>query len=289
MRRIFISFPLSVFLSLAGILLPLRAGAAEDNHYPRVLRVQDGKIITFDQMIRDIGRTRAVFVGESHGNSGHHKAQLAVIKKLRNSRIPLAVGLEMFRANSQEALNRWIRGEMTLQKFLRIYYDNWSLPWALYSDIFFYAREKGIPLVGLNIPRHITRKVARKGFSSLTPSELKELPPGITCDVDREYMDFIRRMYKAHNGRGTESFTRFCEAQMIWDKVMAWHLTAYLKQHPGSTVVVLAGTGHSWKRGIPAQLRKDSGFACTVILPEPPGGVRHTVITPDDADYLFLW
>ncbi|MFO0752101.1 MAG: ChaN family lipoprotein [Thermodesulfovibrionales bacterium] len=289
MKRTFLSFSLAASLSLAGILLSLLACAGEDPSSPRVLRVQDKTSIPFDRMIRDIGGADVVLVGESHGERSHHAAQLAVIKALRGVRPPLAVGLEMFRADSQDALDRWIGGEMTLQKFLQIYYDNWSFPWAYYSDIFFYAREKGIPLVGLNIPRRIAQKVAWTGFSSLTPDELKELPPGITCDVDREYMDFIRRTYEAHRGGDAGSFTRFCEAQMLWDKVMARHLVAYLKRNPGSTVVVLAGSGHSWKRGIPEQIRRASGLTYRVILPAPPDGARRDTITPDDADYLLLW
>jgi hypothetical protein len=70
----------------------------------------------------------------------------------------------------------------------RAFARNWSQDWHLYRDIFLYCRERSIPLVGLNVPRSITRKVARNGFESLNSEEIGKLPP-IVCRVDRDYED----------------------------------------------------------------------------------------------------
>ncbi len=142
-------------------------------------------------------------------------------------------------------------------------------------------------MIGLNVPEAITKKVSREGFSSLTDDELKQLPPGISCDVDREYMDYIRKAYRIHAAVDS-SFVHFCEAQMIWDKTMAWNLAEFLKKNPKKTVVVLAGIGHSWKRGIPEQLGKLSGLSFKVILPEVPEHVTRLTILSQDADYVLL-
>jgi len=58
--------------------------------------------------------------------------------------------------------------------------------------IFEYAREKRIPLVGLNVPRDVTRQVALEGFQSLSRKDKARIH-SVTCRVDREYMDFIKR------------------------------------------------------------------------------------------------
>jgi uncharacterized iron-regulated protein len=100
-------------------------------------------------------------------------------------------------------------------------------------------------------------------------------------------MDFIRRAYSGHGKEG-RSFVHFCEAQMVWDKAMAWHLVAYLKRHPGTKIVVLTGIGHAWKRGIPEQVAEQGKFSSLVILPSVPGEVERGRITERDADYLFL-
>jgi hypothetical protein len=53
-------------------------------------------------------------------------------------------------------------------------------------------------------------------------------------------------------------------------------------------MIILAGTGHAWKKGIPAQLRLRSSLPYAVILPEAPDAVEKTTITANDADYLIL-
>jgi uncharacterized iron-regulated protein len=50
-------------------------------------------------------------VGEQHDNPAHSRAQLAIIKSLRQSGAKVALGLEMFRRESQEQLDRWAAGE----------------------------------------------------------------------------------------------------------------------------------------------------------------------------------
>jgi uncharacterized iron-regulated protein len=101
-------------------------------------------------------------------------------------------------------------------------------------------------------------------------------------------MEFIRKAYAGHamHDRG---FVNFCEAQMVWDKAMAWHLIAYVKKKPGMTVVVLAGVGHAWKRGIPEQMGMDANFTYRVVLPLIPDQVDRKTVTTKDADYVLLY
>ncbi|MGE5312018.1 MAG: ChaN family lipoprotein, partial [Nitrospirota bacterium] len=213
-------------------------------------------------------------------------AQLEVIRRLHESGVPIAVGLEMFRRDTQEQLDRWVNGELDEKSFQKIYFDNWSLPWNLYRDIFVFARDHKIPLVGLNVPRDITRQIAREGFASLTPEQLGDMP-AVSCVVDDAYAAFIRRSLGMH-AHGDMNFTRFCEAQLFWDTAMAWNAIRFLKDHPSSTMVVIAGSGHAWKRGIPAQVTTRTPLPFRVILPEIPGRLERETVRLDDTDYLWL-
>ncbi len=280
MNRIVYKGALSAVLFLAFIMT--NSCSVNDD----VLRTRDGDVIQFGQMVGEIKKANIIFVGESHDSERDHQIQLDVIKSLNKAGAALAIGTEMFRADSQKQLDEWTKGTLGLNDFLRVYYKNWNMPWSLYEDIFVYARDNRIPLIGLNVPEEITQKVSREGFSSLTDAELKQLPPGISCDVDRAYMDFIRRAYSVH-GRDEKSFVSFCEAQMVWDKTMAWHLTEFLKKNPHRTVVVLAGIGHSWKRGIPEQVKRLSSLSYRVILPEVPEHVSGVAALAQDADYIM--
>jgi len=255
--------------------------------YEHVVRTSDGKTILFLEMIEDIRKVNLIFVGEVHDRSSHHQAQLEIIKALHRSGVSVAIGLEMFRADSQKELERWVEGGAGEKEFMKAYQDNWTAPWPLYKDIFLYAREHRIPMIGLNVADEITRKVSHKGFSSLGSEELKHLPPGISCDIDEGYMNFIQRVYRAHQTEG-KSFVHFCEAQMVWDKTMAWNLVEFLRNNPQRTVIVLAGTGHSWKKGIPEQIGRLSGSSYTVILPEVPGLIDPKAVRSSDADYILV-
>jgi|SRR3990172_2255 len=263
-------------------------GAKNDRVEGPVFRVADGKVISFEQMIGEIKGVTIVFVGELHDNAEHHRLQLDVIKALHATGAPLAVGLEMFRAESQKDLDRWVSGASTLDQFLPVYYDNWRVVWPLYRDIFLSARESKIPLAGLNVPQEVTRKVASKGFAALGPKDLKDLPPDIFCNVDPRYMEFIKRAYSGHD-IDEQTFVHFCEAQMVWDKSMAWHLVRYLRKNPSQHMIVLAGAGHAWKRGIPGQVEQLSPtLTYKVILPHIPGDIDKKHISINDADYVIL-
>ncbi len=261
-------------------------GLGENNAPDKVYRVKDGKVIPFQNMIDDLRKASVVFVGELHDSPENHEAQYRIIEALHRADAPVAVGLEMFRAESQRKLDSWVKGKLSLDEFLPVYYDNWREPWPLYSDIFEYTREHEISMVGLNIPDSISKKIAEKGFGSLSRDEKKQLPPGISCNVDPKYREFIRRAYSGHHMG--PSFENFCEAQMVWDKSMAWHVAGYLKKNPEKSMVVLAGIGHAWKRGISEQLPSDRQLSYRVVLPAIPGEIDQTTVTVADADYMLL-
>jgi uncharacterized iron-regulated protein len=171
---------------------------------------------------------------------------------------------------------------------LPIYYDNWKIPWPFYREIFLFARDKKIPLVGLNVPRKITNKVVRKGVDHLTKQEIGNLPPGLSCDVDSAYMEFIRRAYSAHDYQN--NFLNFCEAQIVWDSAMAFYAVDFIRKNPEYTMLILAGTGHAWKRAIPERMKKLHGdsYSTSVVLPEISGKTERDKIDIDDSDYLIL-
>jgi uncharacterized iron-regulated protein len=251
-----------------------------------ILDLADGEFVSFEEVIDDLKGARLVFMGELHDHKGHHMAQLQVIRALHDAGVPVAIGLEMFRTDSQKALDMWVAGRTSERRFLRTYFDNWSM-WPEYREIFLEAREKKIPMVGLNISREITQQVARSGFGSLSPKEVGQLPGKVRCDVDEKYKEYIRRVLGGH-AHNNSTFDNFCEAQLLWDTVMADALLDFLATHPEHTMVVLTGSGHAWKYGIPEQIRREAEIPYRVLLPEIPGRVEVGSITPAETDYLML-
>lgn len=273
-----------VLRSLLLVLL-LSASVTAAFAHPHIVRANDGIEIPPAVMLQDLSLAQVIFIGELHDNDGHHRMQLSVIRALHELPQPLAIGLEMFRSNNQFYLDRWVSGDYERDSFIRIFLNNWSM-WDKYQELFDYAKAQNIKLVGLNIPREISGKVARQGFAALPASE-REALGNVQCVVNPEYADLIKKALGGHGGHG-QQFLFFCEAQMLWDSMMARHLADFLKSNPEYRVVVLSGSAHAWKFGIPRQLLRQMAIEYRVILPEISGRVSRDQIRGEETDYLWL-
>jgi uncharacterized iron-regulated protein len=252
----------------------------------RLYDLEKNKELLLGDAIDDLKKKRIILVGEHHTNQNHHFGQLNVIQSLHEAGARVVIGLEMFRSDSQQALDQWVAGNIGKKQFEAIYYDNWNYPWSVYRMIFEYARKEKIPMIGLNVPREITRQVSRGGFNSLSEEQKGQLK-NVSCRVDKEYMDYIKRAFGGH-GHGKINFTYFCEAQMVWDTAMAVHTLAYLEKDPRAVVVLLAGAGHVRKGAVPRQIRDRSDMPHAVILPKIEGIIDKETINIKDADYIML-
>ncbi len=278
--------PVIRIIALLCIVTFLTAAALFPSLPKSVLRLADRSMIDFRQMVAEAVGMQLIFIGEIHDDARHHAAQLELIKQLRKDGRPLAIGLEIFTAGSQDALDRWVAGKLSENSFRKIYLDDWNMPWKYYRDILIYARDKRIPLVGLNLPKEISRKVAREGFAALSPEERRQLPPEITCIVTPGYMELLHQAYHDH-GMSDKAFAHFCEAQVLWNRHMALKVQEFRAKRPGYTMLALVGIGHALKSGAPGEMTADDGNY-RVILPEHGSLNRHN-LTVQDADYLLLF
>ena len=278
--------PIMGLLAFSILLLAATCREPEQAAPLNLFDLQTRQSIAGMQAVDALKSARLVLVGEHHTDPSHHEAQLQVIRTLNAQPVPVSIGLEMFRKDSQAALDQWVAGELDETAFEKIYLDNWNFPWPLYRSIFVYAREKRIPMVGLNVSRDITRQVAQQGFASLSNQQRGELA-GVTCNVTREYRDFIRSAFGAH-GHGNMDFIRFCEAQLVWDTAMAINSLNHLEQHSDRVMVLLAGSGHARKMGIPYQIKSRLPIPTTVLLPHTPDIFEPATLTGADADFIIM-
>jgi len=269
-----------VFVTVLAVFLSLTAQA-----HPHIIDVAEKIEITPEELLNDLRRAQVIFLGEFHDHVGHHSAQLSIIDGLDDDERPLAIGLEMFRKDSQATLDRWTANDLPFLEFLSVYNDNWSM-WEEYREIFMHARNDEIKMLGLNIPRSITKKVLQNGFKAL-PEEERQMLGNVQCVVTPTYSDYIRQAMGGYGGHG-EQYLHFCEAQMLWDTMMARNLVEFLLKNPDYRVVVLAGSGHAWKFGIPTQMLEQAEISYRVLLPEVSTRVERQSVTKDIADYLWL-
>jgi len=272
-------------LAFSFICLMATAACSSDDIF-RLWDVSEQAEIGLSEAAEEFPRGGMVFVGEQHEVKAHHEGQAAVIEAAREAGLNVAVGLEMIQRKDQAALDRFIAGKIGFAAMRDVFHRNWN-NFEAYRPIFEYCRKQHIPMLGLNVPREITRKVARSGFESLTAEEIGLLPP-ITCEVGPEYERFLRRVLGEHH-HGSKAFEQFCEAQLVWDAAMAVHALAYMEDHPDRTVILLCGMIHAWRPAIPAQVEKQSpGTPHVVIQPLINGRFDKSSARSEDADYLLL-
>jgi len=174
---------------------------------------------------------------------------------------PTAIALEMFQRPYQAVLNRYLTGELTetqLQAQSQ-YNQRWGFPWEYYAPILRFAQEKHLPLLAINTPTEVTQKVTRTGLQSLTPAEQRLIPPLSAIDTSNSaYRQLMLRVYQDfHGGKDTAGFEKFFQAQVLWDETMAEAIANFLRSHPNSQVIVLAGQGHiRYGYGIPSRVAR---------------------------------
>jgi uncharacterized iron-regulated protein len=206
-------------------------------------------ITSFPDALQNLAKADVVYLGETHDNPEDHQIQLQIIQELQRRNRKIAIAMEMFQQPYQNILNRYLAGKLSEQDLVeQSNYKQWGYPWEYYAPIVRFAREKQLPVLALNIPIEITRKVTRSGLESLTPQQRKLIPPFSEIRTDNiEYRQLLANTFKLHqhSGHGNSTgFERFFLAQVLWDETMAAQVTKFLKANPNYQVVVLAGQGH---------------------------------------------
>ncbi len=242
-------------------------------------------ISSLHAILEDVAPKRIVFVSEQHDLFGHHLVQHEVIKGLHDKDIPIAVGMEMFQRPFQEVIDRYMSGEIDERAFLlgTEYFTRWGFDYQLYRNIIEYCRGKGIPIVALNLPSEISKKVAREGLSSLTEEELREVPRDLDL-FNEAQKTWLKSVFDAHPTGKIAGFDAFYQAQVLWDETMAESIHRYLEAHPERHMVVLAGIGHiGYGHGIPSRTKRLGGYDQAIIVNET--GDR---LDPAIGDYIVF-
>jgi uncharacterized iron-regulated protein len=255
-------------------------------HGAQFARVSDKEPADLAEVVQDIEKADVIFIGETHDNAQLHATALAVIRSLHAKKLPLALGLEMFTPEDQQALDDWTGGKLDEEKFIPVYSRNWSYDWRLYRDLFIFARDNHIPLIALNIPKPVISRVMARGPAALQESEI---PPKVSWTLNAAQTVYMRTIARQVFGNTPPEklVERLCAAQAFRNSGMAWNIVHYKQKHAADKVVVLAGTWHAVKNGVPELLPAYGKVTSKVILPELPEFNLGNA-TFREADYLIM-
>jgi len=229
---------------------------------------------------------RTVFVGESHTNYADHLNQLSIIKQLhKHWGNQTSIGLEMIQQPYQAFLDKYIASEINESQMLKgtEWYDRWKFEFRLYRPIFDYAKQNKIPLVALNIPKELTKRISKVGISGLSKEERKQLPRMIDR-TNKAYEKRITEVFSGHSHTNSKNTKKFIDAQLGWDEGMAFSAAKYLIKNPNKHMVIIAGSGHVINyEGIPDRLDRQIKSKSAVVLNNF-GGDRNE----KSGDYILL-
>jgi aminopeptidase N len=247
---------------------------------------------SFDLIIDDLNQSRVIYVGETHTSVADHSLQLRIIEALYARDPDLVIGMEMFPASKQPALDRYLSDNAGIDEktFLKEseYFKVWRYDYRFFRDIINFARANGLSVRGLNLDKEIVSNVFRSGNTDgLEDAVLHSLPVERNLDMDG-YRERLTAMHTIHmqGSHGQGSAGGFLQAQGLWDETMAENIADYLKKHPSKKMVVLAGTQHTRKdSGIPPRVKRRIDINQSSVLNISSSGNQENLA--EMADYFF--
>ncbi|MGB5899120.1 MAG: ChaN family lipoprotein [Geitlerinemataceae cyanobacterium] len=281
----------------AGVCLLLTTCAYAGNVTPvevvPVVALQPASTQT--EILNDLAAADIIYLGEIHDRPEDRQGQLEILAALYRDNPKMAIGLEMFQRPFQGVLDDYLAGNITEAELVeRSEYDRrWGFPWESYAPLLRFAKEHQLPVLALNVPSEVTRKVAREGLESLTAEEREYIPPFSEIRTDNaDYRQMVQEVYEAHASAGhgnSTGFDRFFTAQVLWDETMAESIAQFHQANPDTRIVAIAGRGHViYGYGIPSRVTRRIGddiVQRSVLFGEIDG--EEFLKSPPIADYLW--
>ncbi len=305
--------PFFLLLGIPGLaadddLLHLPIGDPElrDRQVPLVFDAitdsRTGGLITPAELPERLAGVDLLLVGESHTDIDSHRVQRRIVDELDRAGRKVMIGLEMFPYTHQEHLDRWVAGLYSEDGFLELadWYTVWGYHWNYYRDLFLLARERGLPMFGVNTPREVIKAVREKGFKDLTEDEAAHIP----SEIDTESEEHLR-LFKAyfdeddpiHSMMDEDAWKSMLRAQCAWDATMGYNAVRAFEARAGegageeAIMVVLAGSGHvAYGLGIERQTARWFDGEVALLIPVPVTGDEGERVDSVQASYAdYLW
>ncbi|MBT5558880.1 MAG: PDZ domain-containing protein [Proteobacteria bacterium] len=268
------------------------------------LRPADQTTVKHKDLIAELAERPVVLLGEVHIENEHHRWQLHTLAALHAKNSNMVIAFESFPRSTQPALDRWVKGDLSIKEFLKQsrWNDVWRFDPNYYLPLFHFARQHKIPMVAMNVERSLIRAVGKKGFQGV-PIEDRE---GVSkpASVPEPYRKSLKAVFDLHQKisagsphkptkqseqktHGTPQsdkarFGRFVEVQSTWDRAMAEAIFESHKKDGSPLVVGIVGMGHlEFGYGIPHQLKDLGIHDAAVLLPWGPNRTCADLNSPE--------
>jgi uncharacterized iron-regulated protein len=235
-----------------------------------------------------------VYLGESHDNPHHHRAQAQVVEAVlaRGARPTLA--FEMVPETEQARIHDVLaRADTAAEGDRRLRWTARGWPdFAMYWPLFDAARRHRLAVVGIDLDPALTRRIAREGLEALG-TDARDLSSRLGPDPAREAA-IARTMQSAHcDLLPAARIPRMVESWHARNVTIARRLATALEQADGARprVIVIIGRGHQDAGGVPDQLaalRPGTRQLAVALMEVGPREQAEEVIRSTRGDVVWL-
>jgi uncharacterized iron-regulated protein len=225
-----------------------------------VVKLSTQRTLSFEAFVKAVAQAQVVAVGEEHYHPDIQAFELRLLQALvqhRPQRVALA--MEFLERDMQSAVDAYLSGHSDAATFQT---QVKATPAFIeyYFPLVEYARQAGVPLLALNVPRSLARRVTKEGLQAVVeslPSSERAYMAATFLPITSQYRTYFLQAVAAAHPLSEEQRDRFVEAAHLKDETMAESLTAFLERAADMTVLAIAGRFHfDYGLAIPALLRQ---------------------------------
>lgn len=202
---------------------------------------KDGASTTLDAFLEAAKDADLVAFGELHGHPIGAEMELKTLEGLAKGARPVALAMEFFERDVQEAIDDYLAGKTTEAEFLKVARQGPAYP-ATHRPLIEFAKAHHVAVLAANAPRRLVTAY-RKGekayadyLADLSTADRGFLPATTTVANG----PYLERFTKLMGERGS----KLVKAQSLWDDSMADVIATHRAAHPDARVLFVVGAFH---------------------------------------------
>jgi uncharacterized iron-regulated protein len=224
----------------------------------KVMDTAQGQEVDLPALVRKNLKRDVFIIGEFHDSYACHVWQKDFLEALAKEHPRLVVGFEFFNRGDDQALELYLDGKISEAELLQKtgWYGRSAMNFAYTRLVLETVKKLGLKAVGLNVPRELVSRVAKRGFAALSPAEQAMFPGSGRTYPEHEY--YVRSTLGEFAVQVPLWFQNVYVAQKCWDTVMAESMRLALARpgFRGYKGVIIAGSAHvAYGLGIPWRYR----------------------------------
>jgi len=204
---------------------------------------KEGKVTTYEQLLKQAQSADVILFGELHNNPICHWLQLELTKDLHQSiGSNLILGAEMMESDNQLLIDEYLKGQISKKSFedeTRL----WKNYATDYKPLLEFAKTNQLPFIATNIPRRYASLVFTGGIEVLNQlsTTAKQFIAPLPIEIDLALPGYQAMLEMG--GHGAENAENMPKAQAVKDATMAHFILQNLSK--GKQFIHYHGTYHS--------------------------------------------